>query len=577
MVSLFIKDNHETFFIESSEGGESLDFLLLAKSDYYSENDSSNILKKITSAISHNIISCRPEVLCILNDIVNTEPCCYWKKNVFETTEKNLQDIAEENQISIDEEIFELFLAGYHAYEQITNVINDLANVNDSPAMKNRQYRMPTYVSIVEGCLTNLYHFITLILNQTLEKDYSSTYKLNSLCEILNKNGFNVLTEAVNINIRNAINHGGIIFKEDGQKIDFHYTKERRSVTCSLKAYEFDHLINEVYDTASAILLGITVFLNDNWEIFHIDNTEKTFVSFSLLGMELSIPQIRCRYISEVTECNQLNAEFWISNTDRTYIIQTAIKLAMLIYSRYSDYDKYYISFSNERLATSWVRFSNQEIDDMINKKREISVVLAEVIAKKEVIIFEPSTELIDLQEIKYFRFPNYRGELYKINQIEEASLPDRKRLRCKMFIGDISSKEEIISIIKDGINWLKTVKNVDSPTIHHKNGEMEADALYINVYRYDTRKDKGLYPNNQNFVCFVDYNLSGETTLVNGGLPPQIWKQLYHEKIEKMFIAWREAKYTIRHVKKIGVNTPCPCGSGKKFKKCCKGKGIFD
>lgn len=28
---------------------------------------------------------------------------------------------------------------------------------------------------------------------------------------------------------------------------------------------------------------------------------------------------------------------------------------------------------------------------------------------------------------------------------------------------------------------------------------------------------------------------------------------------------------------KKIGRNDPCPCGSGKKFKKCCMGKGIYD
>lgn len=27
----------------------------------------------------------------------------------------------------------------------------------------------------------------------------------------------------------------------------------------------------------------------------------------------------------------------------------------------------------------------------------------------------------------------------------------------------------------------------------------------------------------------------------------------------------------------KIGRNDPCPCGSGKKFKKCCMGKGIYD
>lgn len=28
---------------------------------------------------------------------------------------------------------------------------------------------------------------------------------------------------------------------------------------------------------------------------------------------------------------------------------------------------------------------------------------------------------------------------------------------------------------------------------------------------------------------------------------------------------------------RKIGMNEKCPCGSGKKFKKCCLGKGIYD
>ena len=34
--------------------------------------------------------------------------------------------------------------------------------------------------------------------------------------------------------------------------------------------------------------------------------------------------------------------------------------------------------------------------------------------------------------------------------------------------------------------------------------------------------------------------------------------------------------KGTQKH-RKIGVNEPCPCGSGKKFKKCCRGKGVYD
>ena len=32
-----------------------------------------------------------------------------------------------------------------------------------------------------------------------------------------------------------------------------------------------------------------------------------------------------------------------------------------------------------------------------------------------------------------------------------------------------------------------------------------------------------------------------------------------------------------IREKEKVGRNDPCPCGSGKKFKKCCMGKGLYD
>ncbi|HHW13378.1 MAG TPA: hypothetical protein GXX28_00395, partial [Firmicutes bacterium] len=30
-------------------------------------------------------------------------------------------------------------------------------------------------------------------------------------------------------------------------------------------------------------------------------------------------------------------------------------------------------------------------------------------------------------------------------------------------------------------------------------------------------------------------------------------------------------------HKQKIGRNDPCPCGSGKKYKKCCLGTGKYE
>ncbi|MHB8063988.1 MAG: hypothetical protein ACYDG2_15385 [Ruminiclostridium sp.] len=64
------------------------------------------------------------------------------------------------------------------------------------------------------------------------------------------------------------------------------------------------------------------------------------------------------------------------------------------------------------------------------------------------------------------------------INCIKDSSIGDGKRLRAHLFIGDISSKCQIIRIIKSVISWLKTVENVPSPTMYHKSGEDKYNQL---------------------------------------------------------------------------------------------------
>lgn len=49
----------------------------------------------------------------------------------------------------------------------------------------------------------------------------------------------------------------------------------------------------------------------------------------------------------------------------------------------------------------------------------------------------------------------------------------------------------------------------------------------------------------------------------------PQWEKVLPKEKQVEIEKAWRSSK-TVRKDPKVGRNDPCPCGSGKKFKKCC-------
>lgn len=554
-----------------------MDWLEASKVSYYKNDEVPKIIDDINQRTNSQMRCCRRELVCLFYDFIWNSPSCYWDNNVCTQFSGRLTAIASQHpDIIISESMIEHFLSACSTYSQITSIINDLDSINESDSIKNRLYRIPTYTSIVEGCLTNLFRFTVLLIDQFSVQDYSAQRKLEPLRTVLIKNGFSNGIESVDVKIRNSINHGGVIFREDGRVIEFHYMENSKSLSKELTVYEFDDLINRMYDITSAVLLSVCLFLNEHWYKISVNMSQKTFVSFALLSMKLSIPSIRCRFISDTSNSKQLNADFYTVKTDRAFIVETALKISLMIYSVYPDYDQYYLSFSSERLQKSWIRFTNSELA-YATATGDFAGIVKSAANRGDIIVFAPSIENVDLHEIKYFRFPNYVSDKFIINKIEDASLEDRKRLKCHLFIGDTQDKQEILKIIKDAIGWLNTLKNMDSPTIHRKNGSMEADALYINVYKHDIRHSKALHPANENFVCFVDYNKSGTTTLVHGGIFQRSWNQLYHEKTGLLSIAWREKKYAIRRIVKISANAPCPCGSGKKFKKCCRGKNIYD
>lgn len=540
----------------------------------YYEKTHDEILAMVQEHITEDVKFIVSEMLSLFYDFLHREPYYYWDREVFQQTTASLESLSDNyyGELNVTEDILEHFFLGLNTYKQTADVINDLRQVNDSPEIKTRLYRIPTYISIVEGCLSNLFRVITLLLDQTTTKNYKAQNKLDPLCTILRNNDFELLVRDVNVDVRNAINHGGVVYKivDGGPVIEFQYIKNREYQILRMPIYEFDRLIDKVFDAASAVILGLVTFFNSHKSLFEINLKEKLFIPFSLLALELSIPDARCRSISSLSNAKQLNVDMYIKNTDSGYINQMAIMISLMVYDRYSDYDQYMISFSSERLQSSWIRFTNTEVSQMLLSTRSFERVLNQAIDRGDYVVWPPSTEEVDLNEIKYFRFPNYKNESFSINHIEDASLPDRKRLKGHLYIGDIDKREEIIEIIRNGIDWIKNLKNAPSPTFHVKNGEMEADSIYLNVYRKDTRKNKATIPSNDNFVCKVDYNIDGKTTLKYGGIGEYIWNQLSRETVGNMLIAWNNSIYRKITKNKIGRNDLCSCGSGKKYKKCC-------
>lgn len=540
---------------------------------YYNEYDSSVLLNEVQKNIDSSISCLNKEFLYIFYKMLNIEPCSYWNNDVYKETYSQLENLykTNANQLNIDENIFNYFVMGYNAYCQISETIIDLSNFNLTQEIKTRLYRLPTYTSILESCLSNFLRVIATLTGQGVRKDYSSQSTLGKLVNVISSNGYNQICGNIDVNIRNAINHGKVLFKKDPvDKLCFYYSEQGVSKTQEIPVFEFDRIIEKTYDTASAVLLALSVFLNSHMNLIKIDETKNEYVPFAYLAMRLSIPGIYCQSISDTGDLNQLNIDLDVENTDQGYLAQIAMLLSVLVFDTHTDYNKYLFSFSHPRMMNSWIIFQKQDILDLLNGSKTMDAIYSEIIERKEFLVFPPSTEDIDINDVKYFCFPNFTFQNFKINNIANASTQDRKRLRANLFIGNINKRDEIITIINQAIELLLTVKNPASPTFEQKHGDMPADALYINVYRNDGRKCKELLPSNDNFICFVDYNASGTTTLLNGGMMASVWNSFHHEKIDNKFIAWRNHEFATIRTQKIGRNDPCPCGSGKKYKKCC-------
>ena len=50
-------------------------------------------------------------------------------------------------------------------------------------------------------------------------------------------------------------------------------------------------------------------------------------------------------------------------------------------------------------------------------------------------------------------------------------------------------------------------------------------------------------------------------------------WNEIYDEETRKQLYKEQKSSTTVVKAEKVYPNDPCPCGSGKKYKKCCKMK----
>lgn len=137
---------------------------------------------------------------------------------------------------------------------------------------------------------------------------------------------------------------------------------------------------------------------------------------------------------------------------------------------------------------------------------------------------------------------------------------------------------EDIVTIEKWRLGFNNYIRNIDADSERMNVAqEVEIDAnayavCLLNLLHIDDDNDLILsLPDEASELCSERSGQYYETKLELKRFL-DVWKST-HMNVQSS----AKKNVPIRKKQKVGANDPCPCGSGKKFKRCCRGKGIYD
>ena len=151
-------------------------------------------------------------------------------------------------------------------------------------------------------------------------------------------------------------------------------------------------------------------------------------------------------------------------------------------------------------------------------------------------------------KELTREQLENFWGEYFNIEKEIYRQLLETPDVEVKGTVEELAGKygQEVLTMVGflDGINdSLKEPYPIETMTeTTEVSLAFDAEKLYMNMV--DAKAD-WLYE-----------------------LPQ--WDKIFDDETKKRLYREQKQAGTVRKEKKVGRNDPCPCGSGKKYKKCC-------
>ena len=166
-----------------------------------------------------------------------------------------------------------------------------------------------------------------------------------------------------------------------------------------------------------------------------------------------------------------------------------------------------------------------------------------------------------------------------------EFSRDEIERQNLMIVYNKILPFDESINMVIAGVNYVIE----DNYCVKNKCSCKEVILCFYPVLEQDVNQPDVIELDKQELFIRVDYQ--AKTWVVNdepGIDSSQFWTELEskydnfyallqqrHQRLKLLYNNYLKT-LTIKNLQKVGRNEPCPCGSGKKYKKCCGASGTL-
>lgn len=457
----------------------------------------------------------------------------YWNKEIFDFSVSKIKEL----EGSLGKEIFiqtllinlDLWISMYESMLSIEERIILMNKFRGSEEMRAKIFTVSIWNDLLNSSYSDALKLYIKFYGE-IEGKNQDQKTLTPQIYYLKKREYDKLIDLSDEGIRNAISHGGVRYSGQN-KIDFSYTQGNVHNSKSILTFDLKVNLQEIFDSTSAVCLSWIYYLCKTGTSIEkilasdiISDKSKNFfekIYFSTLNIECtSLYNINIMGDKDRVSFNMEFNHPDLSIIQRYWIgINAALKIFETKNLRAND--SVYVSFYSKRTMVSFFRISSLTLSRLISNKINFLQTIEEI--GSEQMMWEVNDEIRNDTDDLFRYYEEIETDNYKITEISDISLEDVKRMSAVVYLKNEENKFKTRKIIKEIVEYLKRVENFGNPTTKVKHGKIEADILYLTIYKNEIRRGKSreLYPQNENFISYVQYDINKKfpikITLVDG------------------------------------------------------------